>query len=114
MVYAVPLEAGLADWISPLYSGLSRSAQPVGASARELEAAARRYAAELNVTIKRVSVRDQSSRWGSCSSSGSLNFSWRLIMAPSFVLDYLAAHEIAHRKEMNHSARFWRVCSISA
>jgi len=76
---------------------------------RDLEAASRRAAQALGVSIKRVSVRDQSSRWGSCSSSGVLSYSWRLILAPSFVLDYLAAHEVAHLVEMNHSRRFWRL-----
>jgi len=76
---------------------------------RELEAASRRYAAALGVGVKRVSVRDQSSRWGSCSTTGMLSFSWRLILAPSAVLTYLAAHEVAHLIEMNHSPRFWRV-----
>jgi len=52
---------------------------------------------------------DQSSRWGSCTSAGSLSYSWRLILAPPYVLDYLAAHEVAHLVEMNHSPRFWRV-----
>jgi predicted metal-dependent hydrolase len=54
-------------------------------------------------------VRDTKSRWGSCSARGNLNFSWRLILAPAFVLEYLAAHEVAHLKEMNHSPRFWRL-----
>jgi predicted metal-dependent hydrolase len=54
-------------------------------------------------------VRDQSSRWGSCSNAGVLSFSWRLILAPSFVLDYLAAHEVCHLVELNHSLRFWRL-----
>src|SRR5918997_213913 len=54
-------------------------------------------------------VRDTKSRWGSCSAGGHLSFSWRLVMAPPFVLDYLAAHEVAHLKELNHSHRFWRV-----
>jgi predicted metal-dependent hydrolase len=76
---------------------------------RDLEAASVKFAAALGVAIKRVSVRDQSSRWGSCSTTGMLSFSWRLIMAPSHVLDYLAAHEVAHLIEMNHSARFWRL-----
>ncbi len=76
---------------------------------RELEAASRRHADELGVTIKRVVVRDQASRWGSCSTSGALSYSWRLILAPSFVLNYLAAHEVAHLVEMNHSPRFWRL-----
>jgi predicted metal-dependent hydrolase len=76
---------------------------------RDLEAASRRAAERLGVAIKRVSVRDQSSRWGSCSSTGLLSYSWRLIMAPPFVLDYVAVHEVTHLKEMNHSPRFWRL-----
>ena len=75
---------------------------------RDLEAATRSYAQKLGVTLRRVSVRDQSSRWGSCSTTGVLSYSWRLILAPPFVLDYLAAHEVAHLVEMNHSPRFWR------
>jgi predicted metal-dependent hydrolase len=76
---------------------------------RDLEAASHRFAAALAVSVKRVAVRDQASRWGSCSSTGVLSFSWRLILAPAFVLEYLAAHEVAHLAEMNHSARFWRL-----
>lgn len=76
---------------------------------KDLEAASRRYAERLGVTIKRISIRDQSSRWGSCSSAGVLSYSWRLILAPPYVLDYLAAHEVAHLQEMNHSPRFWRL-----
>lgn len=76
---------------------------------RNLEAASRRHANALGVRIKRLAVRDQTSRWGSCSTSGALSFSWRLILAPPFVLDYLAAHEVAHLLEMNHSPRFWRL-----
>ena len=76
---------------------------------RDLEAASRRAAETLGVSIKRISVRDQSSRWGSCSTTGVLSYSWRLILAPPFVLDYLAVHEVAHLIEMNHSLRFWRL-----
>ena len=76
---------------------------------RELDAASRRYAAALDVAVKRVSVRDQTSRWGSCTAGGVLSYSWRLILTPPYVLDYLAAHEVAHLIEMNHSARFWRL-----
>jgi predicted metal-dependent hydrolase len=76
---------------------------------RDLDAASRRYAAQLDVTIKRISIRDQSSRWGSCTAAGVLSYSWRLILSPPHVLDYLAAHEVAHLVEMNHSRRFWRV-----
>jgi len=76
---------------------------------RDLEAASKAAAAALGVTVARVSIRDQTSRWGSCSSTGVLSYSWRLIMAPPFVLEYLAAHEVAHLIEMNHSRRFWRL-----
>lgn len=76
---------------------------------RDLEVASRAAAQALEVDIRRVSVRDQSSRWGSCSSTGVLSYSWRLILAPPFVLEYLAAHEVAHLIEMNHSQRFWRL-----
>lgn len=76
---------------------------------RDLEAASRRYAAQLGVTIKRITMRDQTSRWGSCSTTGALSYSWRLIFAPPYVLDYLAAHEVAHLIELNHSRRFWRL-----
>lgn len=64
-------------------------------------------AAKLGATPSRITVRDTASRWGSCSSTRSLSFSWRLILAPDFVLDYVVAHEVAHLREMNHSPRFW-------
>jgi len=75
----------------------------------DLEAASRAAAERLGVAVKRVAIRDQSSRWGSCSTTGVLSYSWRLILAPPFVLDYLAAHEVAHLVEMNHSRKFWRL-----
>jgi len=76
---------------------------------RDLETASQRAADALAVSIKRVTIRDQSSRWGSCSTAGVLSYSWRLILAPPFVLDYLAAHEVAHLVEMNHGRAFWRL-----
>jgi predicted metal-dependent hydrolase len=76
---------------------------------KDLQKASTCYAQALGVKVRRLSIRDQSSRWGSCTSAGSLSFSWRLILAPPYVLDYLAAHEVAHLVEMNHSTRFWRV-----
>jgi predicted metal-dependent hydrolase len=76
---------------------------------RDLQAASRRAAEQFGVAVKRISVRDQSSRWGSCSTTGVLSYSWRLILAPPFVLDYLAVHEVAHLIEMNHSPQFWRL-----
>lgn len=76
---------------------------------RDLTVRVRRHADILGCSPKRVSVRDQSTRWGSCSTTGTLSFSWRLIFAPAHVLDYVAAHEVAHLREMNHGPKFWRL-----
>ena len=65
------------------------------------------YAARLGRPYSRITMRDTRSRWGSCTSDGALMFSWRLIMTPPEVLDYVAAHEVAHLAHMNHSAHFW-------
>ena len=73
----------------------------------DITTAAHLYAEKMGANIKRISIRDTTSRWGSCSSDGSLSFSWRLILAPPFVLDYVCAHEAAHLLELNHSDRFW-------
>ena len=69
----------------------------------------REYAEQLGVKPKRITIRDTSSRWGSCSSTRTLSFSWRLILAPSPILDYVVAHEVAHLRELNHKPRFWRL-----
>lgn len=74
----------------------------------ELVWRAREMAARLERKVTRVTVRDTRSRWGSCSHQGALSFSWRLILAPEEILDYLVAHEVAHLVEMNHSPAFWR------
>ncbi len=71
--------------------------------------AARGYARRLGREVAEISLRDTRSRWGSCSSRGTLSFSWRLAMAPPAVLDYVAAHEAAHLVEMNHSPRYWKL-----
>ena len=65
------------------------------------------FAPLLGVDFGRVSVRGQHSRWGSCSAKGNLNFNYLLLLAPPEVLDYVVVHELCHRKEMNHSPRFW-------
>jgi predicted metal-dependent hydrolase len=72
-----------------------------------VSAATKTYADALGVSVGRISLKDTRSRWGSCSSAGNINYSWRLIMAPAPVLNYVAAHEVAHRLEMNHSDRYW-------
>lgn len=71
------------------------------------------YAKCLKLEPQRITVRDTRSRWGSCSAAGNLNFSWRLICAPAFVLSYVAAHEVAHLREANHSFRFWELVKQS-
>lgn len=76
-------------------------------AASDLDGRVTWHARNLGLNAKRIAVRDQSSRWGSCSTTGVLSFSWRLILAPPGILDYVAAHEVAHLAEMNHGARFW-------
>ena len=71
------------------------------------------HARNLGLSAKHITVRDQTTRWGSCSSRGHLSFSWRLVLAPSFVLDYVAAHEVAHLQEMNHGPRFWELVRMT-
>ena len=75
----------------------------------EIGARARDKAARIARRVARLSLRDTRSRWGSCNSDGNLNFSWRLILAPEPVLDYVVAHEVAHLVELNHSPRFWKL-----
>jgi predicted metal-dependent hydrolase len=74
---------------------------------KELTAASIAYAEAMGVRFRKLVIRDQSSRWGSCSYGGQLSYSWRLILAPRFVLDYVAAHEVAHLAHMNHGPKFW-------
>jgi predicted metal-dependent hydrolase len=75
----------------------------------DLRNASGNYAAKMQCKFSRLTVRDQKSRWGSCTADGALSYSWRLILAPPHVLDYVAAHEVAHLREMNHGPRFWRL-----
>ncbi len=71
--------------------------------------ASQAHAARIGRTVGRVTLRDTRSRWGSCSAEGNLNYSWRLVLAPREVLDYVAAHEVAHLRHMDHSPAFWSV-----
>lgn len=78
-----------------------------GKARDELNERALFYAEQFGVRPSRITVRDTTTRWGSCSPSRALSFSWRLILAPSYVLEYVAAHEVAHIRHMNHGPRFW-------
>lgn len=77
---------------------------------REMERLVQIHADTLGKPVRSISYKDTKSRWGSCTSEGNLSFSWRIAMAPDFVIDYLAAHEVAHLKEMNHGPQFWATC----
>lgn len=90
------LSRRVADW-------LKREAR------RAISPLALEKAAVVERRVRQVSIRDQRSRWGSCAATGRLSFSWRLILAPDAVLDYVVAHEVAHLVEMNHSSDFWDV-----
>ena len=74
-----------------------------------LSAKVRFWAAKMGVTYGTISIRQQATRWGSCSSRGNLNFNWTLILTPEPLQDYVVVHELAHRLEMNHSDRFWKI-----
>ena len=76
-------------------------------AARELPLRAMEFASQHGLTVRRVTVRNQRTRWGSCSRRGTLSLNWRLIQTPDFVRDYILLHELAHLRHMNHSQRFW-------
>jgi predicted metal-dependent hydrolase len=77
-------------------------------ASRELPRRVMELAAIHGVSVSRVSVRNQRSRWGSCSRRGTISLNWRLIQSPVFVRDYIIVHELAHRRQMNHSEKFWQ------
>ena len=77
-------------------------------AAKELPPALLALACVHGISVTRVSVRNQRSRWGACSARGSITLNWRLILTPDFVRDYVMVHELMHRRELNHSNRFWR------
>lgn len=67
------------------------------------------YARRMGVSYGRITIREQKTRWGSCSVKGNLNFNWKLVLVPPALLDYVVVHELAHRMEMNHSSAFWDI-----
>lgn len=67
------------------------------------------FAKRMGVDYDRITIREQKTRWGSCSSKGNLNFNWKLVLLAPELLDYVVVHELAHRREMNHSKNFWKI-----
>ncbi|MCR8825084.1 M48 family metallopeptidase [Pseudosulfitobacter koreensis] len=92
---------------APEQAGARLQAHLKALARTRLAAASDLYAARLGRPYQRISIRDTRSRWGSCSSRGTLMYSWRLVLMPQAVLDYVAAHEVAHLEQMNHSQAFW-------
>ncbi len=78
-------------------------------AAKLMKGRADQLSTQLGVTYDRLLIRGQRTRWGSCSHKGNLSFNWKLMMAPQPVIEYVIVHELAHRKEMNHTKRFWEV-----
>jgi predicted metal-dependent hydrolase len=77
---------------------------------RRIETLVEKHTAAIGKRAKAIRYRDTTSRWGSCTSDGTLSFSWRIMMAPSAVINYLVAHEVAHLRQMNHGPKFWKLC----
>jgi len=99
----VPIPSGQSDYRKLVFAHLRRLAE------RELPPRTRELAQAHHISITRVTVRAQKTRWGSCSARGTISLNWRLIQAPASVSDYLIIHELMHRREMNHSSRYWKL-----
>ena len=99
----IPVPHALPDYRDMVLERLRRLAEC------ELPVRTRELALLHGIVVHRVTVRAQKTRWGSCSARGTISLNWRLIHAPPFVVDYLIIHELMHRREMNHSARYWKL-----
>ena len=84
-------------------------AEGIEAAKRDIPERVAYFARRMGVTYGRITIREQKTRWGSCSNRGNLNFNWKLVLMPKEVLDYVVVHELAHRREMNHSPKFWEI-----
>ena len=110
----VAIEAGAGGPVLAVYGRPEHAPRRVGDFMRrtartDLQAAVEEFAARVGRRPKAVRIKDTRSQWGSCTPQGVLSFSWRLVLAPPFVLRYVAAHEVAHLVELNHSPAFWRL-----
>jgi len=103
----VPVPHPLPDYRPIVFAHLRRVAE------RELPLRTRELALLHGVVVRRITVRAQKTRWGSCSARGTISLNWRLIQTPPFVVDYLIIHELMHRREMNHSARYWKLVAAA-
>ncbi|WP_313612453.1 M48 family metallopeptidase [Agrobacterium sp.] len=94
----------------PEHTGRRISAYMKKEARADLERLVAMHAKTVGRPVRSLTMKDTRSRWGSCSYEGNLSFSWRIVMAPASVIDYLAAHEVAHLREMNHGPKFWALC----
>ena len=102
------LENERQERLRPVYTDEERAAGKALA-AKILGEKCRQFAGMMGVDYGHITIREQKTRWGSCSTRGNLNFNWKLVLMPERIQDYLVVHELAHRLEMNHSAAFWAV-----
>jgi predicted metal-dependent hydrolase len=103
----ISVPRALADYRGPVMAHLR------GMAERELSVRTRELALLHGISIRRVTVRSQKTRWGSCSAKRTISLNWRLIQAPAYVVDYLIIHELMHCREMNHSARYWKLVAAA-
>jgi hypothetical protein len=103
----IPVPRALPDYRDVVLGHLRRMAE------HELPVRTRELALLHGIEVRRISVRAQKTRWGSCSARGTISLNWRLMHAPPYVVDYLIVHELMHRREMNHSARYWKLVAAA-